>query len=219
MIFRLGKVCLNKIKGNPEFNFNELLHKLRTEMLSEHSLHGKTIVSAGASGTPFFDWINGACGPSRRHIALEKYLPKPEILPPEVEWIANTCSDMSAVLSGSVDIVFSGQNIEHLWPEEIVGFFLEANRVLRDDGMLWIDSPNRFITEQVGWCHPEHLIEFTVDEVLEVMSAAGFLGEQVKGIWLCRDPKTGSILPYDKPDALGWTKAKRALQCRDKPKQ
>jgi hypothetical protein len=40
------------------------------------------------------------------------------------------------------------------------------------------------------------------------------------GIWLCQDPKTGSILPYD-PNSTNcdWTVTERIFSARDKPEQ
>ncbi|WP_210332908.1 class I SAM-dependent methyltransferase, partial [Methylosinus sp. H3A] len=61
-------------------------------------------------------------------------MPRPETLPANVTWIVNTAGNMESVGSSSCDIVFSGQNIEHLWPGEILGFLAEAARVLKPGG-------------------------------------------------------------------------------------
>ena len=75
---------------------------------------------------------------------------------------------MSEVGNASCDLVFSGQNLEHLWPDEVSGFLLEAARVLRPGGHLVVDSPNRLLTAPLNWSHPEHTIELTLAEVAKM---------------------------------------------------
>jgi hypothetical protein len=104
---------------------------------------------------------------------------------------------MPQVRSGSVDIVFSGQNIEHLTKADMVGFMLEANRVLPVGGLLALDSPNRIVTEALGWCHPEHTIELTVTEAEHLLVAAGFKAERKVGLWNCRKQSDGSWIGLD----------------------
>lgn len=104
---------------------------------------------------------------------------------------------MPDVETGVADILISGQNIEHLWQEEVAGFLAEAHRVLRPGGRLIIDSPNREITSIYGGAHPEHMVELTVDEAIALMTAAGFDLTRVTGILLCRDARSGEIMTID----------------------
>ena len=79
----------------------------------------RTVLSVGASGAWYFDWFDRAYGAVERHIAVEAFLPRPDELPENVEWLAADLAGpdgVASVDSGSVDLVFSGQNIEHLWP-------------------------------------------------------------------------------------------------------
>ena len=107
---------------------------------------------------------------------------------------------MAAVGTGSVDLVFSGQNIEHLWPEQTVAFLVESNRVLHDDGLLVVDSPNRAITEAYQWSMAEHTVELEPSEAVTVLGLAGFAVERMKGLWLCRED--GRLLPLDPTTAM-----------------
>ena len=178
-----------------------LLHRGRSALLREVPKGAMVFLSAGCSGRWFFDWVEQCYGRVPRHIGLEYYMPRPDALPPNVDWIANTCSDMSGVADRSCDLVFSGQNLEHLWPDEAVGFFLEAARVTRPGGLLVMDSPNRTVTEVLRtWSHPEHTVELTVEEAVEVTELAGFDVSAVKGIWLGRDPASLSVLPFQFED-------------------
>ena len=178
-------------------DINNLLHDCRSAYLRAMPPGADTMLSAGCAGTWYFDWINRTYGPTRRHIGIEYYSPKPDDLPANVEWIANTASDMSAVRDSSCDLVFSGQNLEHLWPEEVAGFALGAARVLRPGGHLVMDSPNRTVTAAQRWSHPQHTIELTPDEAKHLVQLAGFDVTAVRGIWLCRDPRSGQDLAFD----------------------
>ena len=178
------------------FDMNMTLHRSRGALLRGLPKGAQVFVSVGCAGRWFFDWIEQCYGDIPRHIGVEYYTPPPPDLPPNVEWIANTCSDMSALPDQSCDLVFSGQNLEHLWPDEALGFFLEAARITRPGGLLAMDSPNRTITEALRtWSHPEHTVELTTTEAIEVTELAGFDVTAMKGIWLCRDANTGAALP------------------------
>lgn len=127
-------------------------------------------------------------------------MPKPVDLPENVTWVENTAGNMPDVASVSADIMLSGQNIEHLWKEEVVGFLMEAHRVIKPGGLLVMDSPNREITAAYNIPHPEHMVELTSREAAELVSLAGFEVESVKGILLARDPLTKELIPYTTAD-------------------
>ena len=176
----------------------ETLHEARTLALADVPKGAGRVLSAGASGTWYFRWIEDVYGPVAHHIGVEAYSPRPDGLPANVEWIA---ADLAApggihtIGTHGVDLVFSGQNVEHLWPEQMVTFFEEASRVLRPDGLLVIDSPNRALTAAYRWSMAEHTVELTPSEAADVLSAAGFAVERMKGVWLCRDH--GELLPLE----------------------
>jgi SAM-dependent methyltransferase len=176
-------------------DFNHRLHELRTIELRELPVDGGVLLSAGCAGRWYFDWVAECAGPLRRHVGVELYSPEPAELPADVTWIAQSASSMPGVADASVDVVFSGQNIEHLWIEDLVGFLQEANRVLRPGGTLVIDSPNRLATEALGWVHPEHTIEMTAGEITELLTIAGFRVTVERGLWRCRHRRTGAWMP------------------------
>lgn len=200
----------------PDINYT--LHDSRSARLRQLPQFSGTMLSAGCAGRWYFDWIEARTGHQGRHIGIEFYSPKPADLPANVEWIANTAGDMNAVANATCDVVFSGENLEHLWPQDVIGFFLESHRVLKQGGLLIIDSPNRLITEPLVWSHPEHTVEVTPAEARRLAELAGFEVTTVKGIWLCRDPRTGRILPLDPaivdPD---FTYAERLLAAENDP--
>ncbi|WP_181049267.1 class I SAM-dependent methyltransferase [Methylobacterium sp. 190mf] len=199
-------------------DINAYLHSARSALLREVPKGVHTFLSAGCAGLWFFDWIEKCYGRPAIHIGLEYYTPKPEGLPQNVRWIENTCSDMAGVASASCDLVFSGQNYEHLWPDELLGFMLEAARVTKEGGLLVMDSPNRTATELLkSWSHPEHTVEATLGEAEQVMTLAGFDVTARKGIWLMRDPATEQLLPLPPIDTAEWSVTERSIVAKDRP--
>jgi SAM-dependent methyltransferase len=199
-------------------HINDLLHHERGERLARMPRISGTLLSAGCSGTWYFEWVQERYGTVNKHIGLELYSPKPDDLPRNVEWIANTVGDMNDVNDQSVDLVFSGQNLEHLWPEDVVGFFVESARVTKPGGFLVIDSPNRSATADLNWSHPEHTVEMTPLEAVRLTTLAGFDVSAVHGIWLARDPSTGRALSLEPQASDGeWTLDRRLDRGRVDP--
>ena len=56
--------------------------------------------------------------------------------------LVGTMTDMSSVLSESVDAIFSSHNIEHLYPHEVPVALSEFLRVLKPDGFAVITCPD-----------------------------------------------------------------------------
>lgn len=203
----------------PTENINVLLHELRTRELSKMPLGGKRFLSAGCAGGWYFNWISDHYPtPIESHIGLEAYSPKPDDLPTNVRWIANTIGDMHSVPDASVDLVYAGQTVEHVWPPDLAGFFLESYRVLERGGWLVYDSPNRLLTHPLTWIHPQHTAELTIMEAVKLARLAGFDEARVRGVWLCRDRDTNRLLPLDPdPNDPEWTAERRAALANDRP--
>jgi predicted SAM-dependent methyltransferase len=56
--------------------------------------------------------------------------------------VIGTMTDMSAVVSESVDAIYSSHNIEHLYPHEVPLAFAEFLRVLKPDGFFVVTCPD-----------------------------------------------------------------------------
>jgi SAM-dependent methyltransferase len=175
-------------------DFNSLIHHLRTDQLRRTGPENGVMISVGCSDRIYFDWVHENLGVPAKHIALEFYREKPAGLPAAVEWIPNTAGDMGDVGNECADLMFAGQVVEHLWPEELAAFFFEAARVLKAGGRLVVDSPNEEIVRATGWHHPEHTIEFRPVDARTLLDLAGFRVTKMVGHWLCRSSE-GDILP------------------------
>jgi SAM-dependent methyltransferase len=202
----------------PKLDVNVLLHHSRSAFLRRMPPGARVLCSAGCSGSWYFEWVERCYGRVEKHIGVECYSPRPEKLPDNVEWINNTVSDMSGVADRKCDLVFSGQNLEHLWPDEVIGFLLESWRILRPGGALVIDSPNRELTRPLNWSHPEHTVEITVPEARRLTTLAGFDVTKIHGIWLSRDPRSGRLLSFDPThEDTDWSLPERLITAQDDP--
>jgi SAM-dependent methyltransferase len=168
-------------------DFSQELHNIRTDELRASERVAGTMVSIGCNSRYYFDWIHENLGKPDQHIGLEYYMPRPDDLPENVVWVANTAGNMEGVRSQSVNLVFAGQTIEHLWADELVGFLLDCTRVLLPGGRLILDSPNEEITHALRWNHPEHTIELRPHDAETLLRAAGFDIIKTVGHWLCRE--------------------------------
>ena len=166
-------------------DFSDRLHALRGEALRGLPSGARTVLHGGGAGPWYFEWFDAAYpGAVDRHISVEYFAPEPRGLPANVRRLPRTLGDIAPVADAEVDLVFAGQVIEHLWPDGVAGFLTEAHRVLATGGSLVMDSPNRAITEQIGWLHPQHTAELSVPEVVELVRLAGFDVESVRGLVL-----------------------------------
>ena len=204
--------------GIDEPDINHLLHFLRGQALGQLPQGAGEFVSVGCAGTWYFLWVNEKCAP-RRHTGIEFYAPRPNDLPANARWIANTAGNMEAAGDASADILFSGQNLEHLWPGDVANFLLESHRVLKPGGLLVVDSPNRRITARLNWSHPEHTIEFEPAEARELLTLAGFDVTRTLGLWLCETP-AGELLPFSGMTDTGpWPLQRRIAAAANDPER
>ena len=83
--------------------------------------------------------------------------------------------------SGSFDVVFSQEVLEHLHPEDVPIHFAEAFRVLRPNGILAVETPNRRTGPQdisrsfTRVAEGLHLKEWTIRELIQQFQKAGFV--------------------------------------------
>jgi SAM-dependent methyltransferase len=172
--------------GVPSDVFHGMLHELRTIELERIRGSYERAVSVGASGSWYFEWFEGAVGPLVEHVGVEAFEPEPDDLPEYVTWRPTTADRFDGIESSSVDVVFAGQTSEHLWADELAGFLSQARRVLRPDGRLVLDSPNRLVTQWLDWSHGGHSVELSAGEITELAELAGFRVESLRGVWRCR---------------------------------
>lgn len=166
-------------------NIDDVIHEERGRLLQALPKGAKTVCSAGAAGSWYFEWFERNYGPVDLHYGVELYLEEPCQLPSNVVWVKNSVSDMRAVPTSSIDLLFSGQNIEHLFYDDLLGFLTESQRVVKPSGLLCMDSPNRLITQEIGYIQPQHVLEFTAEDGCRLLESAGFEIIATHGILSC----------------------------------
>lgn len=93
-------------------------------------------------------------------------------------------SDLSFASDNSIDLVWSGESIEHIEPESAEHMLSEVYRVLKPGGSFCLDTPNRLVTEihTKGFIHPEHKIEYYPKQLQGILKKHGFKIIDQKGI-------------------------------------
>jgi SAM-dependent methyltransferase len=106
-----------------------------------------------------------------------------------VKYLYTSLGDLSAVPSGSVDLVFSGESFEHVTREEGERVLAETRRMLKPTGSFCFDTPNRAVTRtQVGdreFINPDHKYEYTHSEMTDLLRRHGLEIVEQKGITWC----------------------------------
>lgn len=197
-------------------DFNDVLHDIRTKELQNTEGTSGTMVSIGCNSAPYFDWIHQHLGKPNLHIGLENYLQKPENLPENVRWISNSAGEMKDLSNRSVDLIFAGQVVEHLWADELINFFHECCRVLKPGGRLIFDTPNERITRRTGWNHGEHTLEFRPKDAQILLKGLGFEVIKLVGHWLV-EGEDGFLRLNDTSEEEPYSKSRRIDGGRDRP--
>jgi predicted SAM-dependent methyltransferase len=100
-----------------------------------------------------------------------------------VNYRYHSMTDLSAFADSSVDLVYSGQSIEHVTPEEGLSVLQEVARILRPGGHIAIDTPNGRVArlQKEEFLDPDHKVEYTLEELTSLVEKAGLEVVEVKG--------------------------------------
>ena len=116
----------------------------------------------------------------------------------EVCYHFSSMADLSAIADQSVDLVFSGESIEHVTRTEVDNVLREVRRILNPDGSFCFDTPNRAVTKiqlPNAFINPDHKHEYTHEEMIELLASHRFTIVDAKGI--CWMPKATTAADFD----------------------
>lgn len=101
-----------------------------------------------------------------------------------VRYRYHSMSDLTSYDDESFDLVYSGQSIEHITPDEGRSVLKEIRRILRPGGHLAIDTPNGKICrlQQDEFIDPDHEVEYTHQEMVDLIEGADLTIVDAKGL-------------------------------------
>jgi SAM-dependent methyltransferase len=120
-----------------------------------------------------------------------------------IEYVHSSMTDLSAIEDGIADLVFAGESFEHVTEEEAVVAIAEARRVLKPGGYFCLDTPNGKLTRIHSpdeFIHPEHKVEYTPAELIEMLRDGGFAVIETGGI--CPMPESAASGVFDPGEAF-----------------
>jgi SAM-dependent methyltransferase len=96
----------------------------------------------------------------------------------------HSMTDLSAFPDDAFDLVYSGQSIEHVTPDEGMLVMKEVHRVLRPGGTFALDTPNARVTRLASpsFIDPDHKVEYTHPELSKMLTDVGFTIVEAKGL-------------------------------------
>jgi SAM-dependent methyltransferase len=185
-----------------------LIHNARVKLVSTFLPEAKVIVDLGGAngsiysmGYPYqFDQLIVVDLPPEDRCDMYRNIPSLYCNTPQgpIHTLLSGMTDLSSIPSGSVDLVWSGESIEHITEDDSKLVYAEVKRVLKPDGYFCLDTPNRLMTAihigTSGWIHPEHKIEYYPEHLQQNLREAGFdIVEQLGVVEMVNTSRMGVI--------------------------
>ncbi len=200
----------NSIQHAQDFHLN-FIHFARIKMVSTLIPEAKNIVDLGGAncsiyemGYPYkFKNISIVdLPPQERHEMYKERKLKPIVTPQgPIHIVLCSMTDLSAFGDNTIDLVWSGQSIEHITEEDSKIVYKEVMRILRRNGYFCLDTPNRLLTEihtgnKAIFINPDHKIEYYPSHIRQNLVNAGFKIIEEYGICEMRNTHKTKKIDY-----------------------
>jgi SAM-dependent methyltransferase len=150
-----------------------------------------TILDLGAGWGEFINNII-----ARNKYAMDLNPATGEHLAQGITFVHQNCSDNWPISSGSLDVIFTSNFLEHLPDKACVERTInEAKRCLRKEGILISMGPNMKCIPGAYWDFWDHNLPFTECSISELMKMKGFKIEKCISRFLPYSMSNGSKLP------------------------
>lgn len=128
-------------------------------------------------GAAYCDFINHI--EAREKHALDVFERLEDYAADDVITHVRSCTDMSPIPDGHLDVIFASNLLEHLTHEELLATIAEVRRVLRPDGRLILLQPNFKYCYRTYFDDYTHLQVFTHMGIWDLLEMAGLEVERM----------------------------------------
>jgi ubiquinone/menaquinone biosynthesis C-methylase UbiE len=123
-------------------------------------------------GAGYCSFINAVT--ARRRVAVDIHDELQQYAEPGVECVRASATDMGELETGSFDVVFASNLLEHLTREDIGAALGEFQRVLADDGRLLLVQPNFRLRPGEYFDDYTHITPLSDRSLSDLLRVAGF---------------------------------------------
>jgi SAM-dependent methyltransferase len=169
----------------------ELWKTLVSNFFSRWIPENATVLDYGCGKGEFINAVT-----ARHRIAVDVRESLRQTLDPDIEFHLATGIELAEIATGSVDIIFCSNVLEHLPDRQtITDLFKEHRRILAPEGRLLILGPNIRFTGAAYWDFFDHLIPLTHKTLIEALATANFETEELIPRFLPYTTTDGKLTP------------------------
>jgi SAM-dependent methyltransferase len=174
-----------------------MIHNARCNLVATYLPEAAVIVDlGGAAGSIYemgyphaFERLTVVDLPPQDRHDMYRDWGQPERITPNgpIYNLYTSMDDLRAIPDASVDLVWSGQSMEHITEEQGDRVCAEVLRILKPGGQFCLDTPNRLMTQihlagSAPFIHPEHKVEYTPRQLRRKLRRNGFTVREALGV-------------------------------------
>lgn len=166
----LGLEAIYERRFAPDFEFRQQMWSVLCEdFFQRYVPPNSSVVEVGAGYCEFINYIQAG-----RKIAVDLNSHVHHYANDDVEVLLTSSTDLSALASGSIDIAFASNFLEHLTRKDIVLTLREVARVLAPGGRFLVLQPNYQYCFRNYWMFFDHVTALDHHSLAEALETSGF---------------------------------------------